>query len=73
MHIKGKRSIIKIIKYAYTTIILHNLCIKTPFEENWLIAEDEGDPDDGLNVVVNANVDDSQRHTGVHIYLCQLA
>ena len=36
-------------------------------------SEGEGDPDDGLNVVVNPNADDSQRHTSAHYYLdCKL-
>jgi hypothetical protein len=63
---------VKIIRYDYATIILYNLCIETPFEENWLIAkdedpEDEGVMDDGLNMEINPN--ETQWRASVHNYL----
>jgi hypothetical protein len=65
---------VKIIKYNYDTIILHNLCIKTPFQEDWLVDKDDNSEDesiinDGLNYVINPNVDDTQQHASVHSYL----
>jgi hypothetical protein len=74
MRVQNKKSMVKIIKYIYATIILHNLCIKTPYQEDWLVdedddAEDEGIMNDGLNYVINPDVDDTQRRASVHNYL----
>ena len=47
---------------------------KTPYQEDWLVdedddAEDEGIINDGLNYVIKPDVDDTQWHASVHNYL----
>lgn len=47
-----------IIEYVYATIILHNLCVKTPYHNDGIREDDESDSedddettlDDGLNL-----------------------
>ena len=74
MRIKGKASMVKDIKYITVTIILHNLCIKTPFKHEWLTDDDDLDIDlvdelDGLNVRVDPKEENCNHHSAVHMYL----
>ncbi len=51
---------IKLIKYVYATIILHNLCVKTPYVNVWIADENDSDTEsddepllcDGLNATI---------------------
>jgi hypothetical protein len=77
MRIRNRQSMVKIITYVYATIILHNLCVKTPYQNDWLIDNGDSDSDsedgcatdDGLNVTINPDNENSTRRDSVHNYL----
>jgi hypothetical protein len=76
MRIRNRQSMIKLIKYVYATIILHNLCVKTPYINDWITDESNSDSEsedvgllhDGLNIRIDADEDISRRRS-VHNYL----
>jgi hypothetical protein len=68
MQIHNWQSMIELIKYVYATIILHNLCVKTPYINDWIVDENNSDTKskdepllhDGLNVTIDADEDSSR-------------
>ncbi len=68
---------IKIIKFIYATITLHNLCVWTPIQTDWITDDGECDSDseqghteeDGFNVSLTAENENCSRRTSIHNYL----
>jgi hypothetical protein len=77
MRIRTRQSMVKIIKYVYATIILHNLCVKTPYQNDCITDNGDSDSDsedgcasdDGLNSTINLNNKNITRRDRVQNYL----
>ncbi len=77
MRVRHRKSMIKIIKFIYATIILHNLCVRTPLQTDWITDDGECDSDseqghteeDGFNVSLTAENENCSRRTSIHNYL----
>jgi hypothetical protein len=67
---------VKVIQYVCTTIILHNFCIRTPYQNDWITESRDSDSDsklgcdDGLNLTINLDYDNSTCRDSFHNYLC---
>jgi hypothetical protein len=68
---------VKIIKFVYATIILHNLCVRTPYQNDWITDDGESESnseqghaeEDGLNDSINVDDENCSCQTNVHNFL----
>jgi hypothetical protein len=77
LRVRHRNSMVKVIKFVYATIILHNLCIRTPYQNDWITDDGESESDseqghaegDGLNDTINIDEENCSCRTSVHNYL----
>jgi hypothetical protein len=51
MRVRNHQSMVKIIKYVYATIILHNLVVRTPYQNDRITENGNTDSDSGHGCV----------------------